>query len=156
MIGIQLERENAAEQDAATVAAQARPAPRESLSTRAYDELRERLRRGQVAPDDRLVDTEIARELVVSRSRCARCCGPDDMGVMNPSALTRIDCLPGLAPGAGYPRSALHADNRIWVEKNCYVDIWIEVLHALQCQVFESGAGPGQRRACRRPGCILQ
>ncbi len=67
MIGIQLERENAAEQDAATVAAQARPAPRESLSTRAYDELRERLRRGQVAPDDRLVDTEIARELVVSR-----------------------------------------------------------------------------------------
>ena len=45
----------------------ARPAPRESLSTRAYDELRERLRRGQVAPDDRLVDTEIARELEVSR-----------------------------------------------------------------------------------------
>ena len=39
MIGIQLERENSAEQDAATVAAQARPAPRESLSTRAYAEL---------------------------------------------------------------------------------------------------------------------
>lgn len=44
-----------------------RPALRESLSTRAYDALRERLRRGLVSPADRLVDTEIARELVVSR-----------------------------------------------------------------------------------------
>lgn len=63
MIGIQLDRAYVAEQDPLLV----RPAQRESLSTRAYDELRERLRRGQVAPDDRLVDTEIARELEVSR-----------------------------------------------------------------------------------------
>src|SRR4029078_3742549 len=25
-----------------------------------------------------------------------------------------------------YARHALHADDRAWVEKNCYVDIWIE------------------------------
>lgn len=31
-----------------------------------------------------------------------------------------------------YPRSSLHAENRVWVEKNCYVDIWIEVIHALR------------------------
>lgn len=30
-----------------------------------------------------------------------------------------------------YRRSVLHAEDRVWVEKNCYVDIWIEVLHAL-------------------------
>jgi hypothetical protein len=33
-----------------------------------------------------------------------------------------------------YPRHLLHAEDRIWVEKNCYVDIWIEVLHALGCE----------------------
>ena len=33
---------------------------------------------------------------------------------------------------ASYQRAAsLHADDRVWVEKNCYVDIWIEVMHAL-------------------------
>jgi hypothetical protein len=38
--------------------------------------------------------------------------------------------LRGLDPAA-YPRSVLHAENCVWVEKNCYVDIWIEVIHAL-------------------------
>ena len=37
---------------------------------------------------------------------------------------------------ATYTRHALHADNRVWVEKNCYVDIWIEVIHALGCEPF--------------------
>jgi Domain of unknown function (DUF1839) len=32
---------------------------------------------------------------------------------------------------ANYPRSPLHAESCVWVEKNCYVDIWIEVIHAL-------------------------
>ena len=32
---------------------------------------------------------------------------------------------------ATYERSALHRDERIWPETNCYVDLWIEVLHAL-------------------------
>jgi hypothetical protein len=36
----------------------------------------------------------------------------------------------GLDP-ANYSRSLLHAEACVWVEKNCYVDIWIEVIHAL-------------------------
>ncbi|MEO7035160.1 MAG: DUF1839 family protein [Polyangiaceae bacterium] len=31
---------------------------------------------------------------------------------------------------ANYQRHALHAESRTWVEKNCYVDVWLEVLHA--------------------------
>jgi hypothetical protein len=38
--------------------------------------------------------------------------------------------LRGLDP-ARYSRSILHAESCVWVEKNCYVDIWIEVIHAL-------------------------
>jgi hypothetical protein len=30
-----------------------------------------------------------------------------------------------------YERHMLHADDRLWVEKNCYVDVIIELLHAL-------------------------
>jgi hypothetical protein len=29
-----------------------------------------------------------------------------------------------------YARHALHAEDRAWVESNCYVDLWIEMLHA--------------------------
>jgi hypothetical protein len=35
---------------------------------------------------------------------------------------------------ASYRRHALHADDRAWVEKNCYVDVWIELVHALGCE----------------------
>lgn len=35
---------------------------------------------------------------------------------------------------AGYRRHALHGEDKVWVEKNCYVDIWIEVVHALGCE----------------------
>ena len=31
---------------------------------------------------------------------------------------------------ATYQRHSLHAETRAWVEKNCYVDVWLEVLHA--------------------------
>lgn len=41
-----------------------------------------------------------------------------------------VSVLQGLDP-ATYSRSILHADSCIWVEKNCYIDIWIEVIHAL-------------------------
>ena len=34
---------------------------------------------------------------------------------------------------ATYKRHHLHADDRVWVEKNCYVDIMIEVVAALGC-----------------------
>ena len=40
---------------------------RSNLSTLAYEALRERVRRGLISPDDRLVDTEIANQLAVSR-----------------------------------------------------------------------------------------
>ena len=33
-----------------------------------------------------------------------------------------------------YQRHSLHADDRVWVEKNCYVDIWIETIHAAGCE----------------------
>ncbi len=39
--------------------------------------------------------------------------------------------LEGLS-ASGYTRSHLHADDLLWTEKNCYVDIWIEVLNALK------------------------
>ena len=44
--------------------------------------------------------------------------------------MTIYCALPALDP-LRYERSPLHSDDRIWPEKNCYIDIWIEVLHAL-------------------------
>jgi len=44
-----------------------------------------------------------------------------------------IHAIRGLDP-SNYQRSPLHADDRIWPEKNCYIDIWIEVLHALKLE----------------------
>jgi Domain of unknown function (DUF1839) len=38
--------------------------------------------------------------------------------------------IPGLVP-ATYARHMLHQEGRSWVEKNCYVDVWIELIHAL-------------------------
>lgn len=45
--------------------------------------------------------------------------------------MSNISAIKNLDAGH-YQRSDLHADSRLWVEKNCYVDIWIEVLHALK------------------------
>jgi Domain of unknown function (DUF1839) len=42
----------------------------------------------------------------------------------------RFNALPSL-DAANYSRSPLHAETCAWVEKNCYVDVWIEVLHSL-------------------------
>lgn len=41
----------------------------------------------------------------------------------------RVRVLP--LDAANYGRDTLHSEERVWVEKNCYIDIWIEVLHAL-------------------------
>jgi hypothetical protein len=38
--------------------------------------------------------------------------------------------LPGLTAAAHRPH-VLHGAERTWVEKNCYTDLWIELLHAL-------------------------
>ncbi|MET0334245.1 MAG: DUF1839 family protein [Rhizobacter sp.] len=45
----------------------------------------------------------------------------------------RIAVLSGLAAEA-YERHGLHGEHRIWVEKNCYVDVWIELLHCLKLE----------------------
>jgi hypothetical protein len=47
--------------------------------------------------------------------------------------MTRVRAIDGLDP-ATYQRHALHADDRVWIEKNCYIDIWIELVHALGCE----------------------
>jgi Domain of unknown function (DUF1839) len=44
--------------------------------------------------------------------------------------LSRATALPGLDP-ARYRRHALHGEQAIWPEKNCYIDLWIELVHAL-------------------------
>jgi hypothetical protein len=31
---------------------------------------------------------------------------------------------------AHYARHAIHGENRVWAETNCYVDVWVELLHA--------------------------
>lgn len=43
----------------------------------------------------------------------------------------RVEGLPALDAAASYTRHALHGDGVVWLEKNCYVDLWIELLHAL-------------------------
>ncbi len=47
--------------------------------------------------------------------------------------MSRINALPHL-DASQYSRSVLHAESCTWLEKNCYVDIWIEVVHALGCE----------------------
>lgn len=44
--------------------------------------------------------------------------------------MTRIRIRPGLE-AADYERHVLHGDGMVWVEKNCYIDVFIELLHAL-------------------------
>jgi Domain of unknown function (DUF1839) len=41
-----------------------------------------------------------------------------------------VTAIQGLE-AATYRRDLLHAESCAWVEKNCYVDIWIELVHAL-------------------------
>ncbi|HET9932840.1 MAG TPA: DUF1839 family protein [Polyangiaceae bacterium] len=47
-------------------------------------------------------------------------------------ALSSLAVIPGL-DATSYQRHALHAEERVWVEKNCYIDVWIELVHALGC-----------------------
>jgi hypothetical protein len=51
-------------------------------------------------------------------------------GARTALAVSRVVVLPTL-DAATYRRHALHADDRVWLEKNCYIDICIEVVHAL-------------------------
>ncbi len=47
--------------------------------------------------------------------------------------MTRCQVLPDL-DARSYQRHMLHSDARLWVEKNCYVDVCIELLHALDVE----------------------
>ncbi len=44
-----------------------------------------------------------------------------------------LSVIPDLQPGQ-YQAHALHSGSTDWPETNCYIDVWIEVLHALKCQ----------------------
>jgi hypothetical protein len=43
---------------------------------------------------------------------------------------SRLQAVPGPDPAAYRPH-ALHGEGQVWPEKNCYVDVWIEMLHTL-------------------------
>ena len=45
--------------------------------------------------------------------------------------MSRIEAITGFA-SAGYQCSALHGGDALWMETNCYGDVWIELLHALK------------------------
>jgi hypothetical protein len=45
----------------------------------------------------------------------------------------RIEVFPGL-DAASYQPHPLHGEQAIWPEKNCYGDLWIELLHALRLE----------------------
>jgi hypothetical protein len=47
--------------------------------------------------------------------------------------MSRYSVLPVLS-GIAHSRHSLHGENCIWVEKNCYIDLWIELLHALKLE----------------------
>ena len=47
-------------------------------------------------------------------------------------AVTHVSSL--TLDAANYQRHALHGEDLVWVEKNCYVDVWIELIHALGCE----------------------
>ena len=44
--------------------------------------------------------------------------------------LTRTSPFPPLNP-ATFTRHGLHDDARSWAQSNCYVDLWVELLHSL-------------------------
>lgn len=44
--------------------------------------------------------------------------------------MSRIEAIAGLSAST-YQRHILHSPEAVWVEKNCYGDLWIELLHAL-------------------------
>ena len=47
--------------------------------------------------------------------------------------MTRLRVIEGLN-ARNYARHALHREDCDWPEKNCYADLWIELLHALKLE----------------------
>jgi hypothetical protein len=56
-----------------------------------------------------------------------------DVGTGATVALSHIAVLPGLSAGT-YVRHSLHGQDVAWIDKNCYSDLWIELLHALKLE----------------------
>ena len=56
---------------------------------------------------------------------------------MSAAGSHRLTVVPGL-DAASYARHATHAETCAWPEKNCYVDLWIELVHALGLESTES------------------
>lgn len=50
-----------------------------------------------------------------------------------PAVPRRVSVFPQL-DAAGYAPHPLHGEEAIWLEKNCYGDLWIELLHALRLE----------------------
>ncbi|MDB5871237.1 MAG: hypothetical protein JWQ07_679 [Ramlibacter sp.] len=50
-----------------------------------------------------------------------------------PTPSPKIEALPGLDAN-GYRSHALHGPDAVWGEKNCYSDLWVELLHTLQLE----------------------
>ena len=44
--------------------------------------------------------------------------------------MSLIEALPAVE-AASYRRHSLHSESAVWLEKNCYVDVWIELLQTL-------------------------
>ena len=47
--------------------------------------------------------------------------------------MSSMEPFPDLNPDT-YQRHFLHGEEMVWVEKNCYIDLWIEFLHALKLE----------------------
>ena len=47
--------------------------------------------------------------------------------------MNSLEVLPDLSPGT-YRRHLVHGEAMVWVEKNCYVDLWIGLLHTLKLE----------------------
>ncbi len=47
--------------------------------------------------------------------------------------MSRWRALPGLSAN-GYRPHPLHSEKCVWIEKNCYADVWVEVLSSLQLE----------------------
>src|ERR1700733_9920799 len=67
---------------------------------------------------------------MASRSSIGRAKSAVSSGPESRDDVTRFLALPGL-DASTYQRHAVHAPDRMWTEKNCYVDVWIELLHVL-------------------------
>lgn len=59
-------------------------------------------------------------------------------GISTPSVAMTCSILPLSADT--YRVHPIHATDRIWTETNCYVDVWIEILHALNVDPLAAAA----------------